>query len=1479
MERDLEHYYTNFKRPPFAPTYYPTEKEFTDPISYVAQIKPEAEKYGLIKIVPPKNFRPPFCIDSDKFEFTPRIQRLNEIDALFRLRIIFINKLVKFWQIHGQQFRIPYIDNKYIDLYRLAQLVTEKGGFEQINELRQWSQIARTLGFRPNAGPSLKNHYLKWIYPFELSASHDINDRKSSSNESTQQHEVIIGKNNLSQTGNRMMAGLNKMKPIPSLDKSSTQKNHRTPIELVVCAKCGNGDDEALLMLCETCDNSMHTYCVVPPLSSVPKGEWRCQKCLARVLKRVSMDFGFVDSNQRYNLNTFGEWANNFKEHYFKQAPCDVLCDKVEAEFWRNVIDIDKEIQVRYGADLMASKVGSGFPTKGDNCRTVDTKERQHYANHPWNLNNLPKLRESVLCHMTTDISGMMVPWVYIGMVFSTFCWHVEDHWTYSINYNHWGERKIWYGISGDQADNFECVMKECAPELFREQNDLLHHMTTSLNPRYLIDRGVPVYTVHQNAGEFVITFPRSYHAGYNEGLNCAEAVNFAPPDWLRMGRLCLEDYAAVGRDCVFSHDELVMKMVSVSTKMSISMCLATLEELSWIVTRETEFRKRLSLAGLRESQFCKFEEISDDDRACIVCRTTLFCSGLVCQHKGRMVCMQHIDFLCNKCKVSDSCLKFRYTLEDLIPLVKRLTERTNSFYEWKKNVNEICSIATEVSDNIKNKQTSLNNTAEKRKIGMQKVHLLADQWKNLRFPHCNEIDQINKILSDFEQISLAINPILNRKIRLRDKTRCQKADIRYQYAQVLQLRQQLAESIYKDVDLENGLEEICNKVENWKQRMRTAIEGKFLGLSSIDTLHQLINEAEEEFNVRFETDDLDLLKSQLARFQWLVKAEHLIERIEEIRKGNNHIQTDFNIQKDGNYCQEKKFFDLQRLEKLLSESAKWRSTCTHVASTEIKLKNIFDSAMIADVAASNFLSNAESVGYENSEMFWRDQLAGTAWLESTSMSNFRTELQLAQQIQINFLFITEQASTLYRLRQLNKHCNNSLFERNGKRHNRVQEMLNSVTAFVERINTIFQKTFNYYNLFDIIAGRSDLPILIEGDPIPLTLFSSTKYSENWSQLYNFDSIELLSAHLNAITEQQSTLLHALRLANEERPLRETCSCASDQYTSTTNSIEKNDANTHIREENRINCYICNAKFHEPCAQWDPFFTRLIPGIFLCPRCLRSRRPCVEDVEAACSNPTVPDNLLEKLVVQNLVTKSVKIYSKLHDLLNESTKNIAEETSNEKLSTVKEYIILTLSLEVVDTEIYGMFTSSIHSKFFSIPKEHIAIWQRIRERMVDAEPKHIIFSVLYPTNPYVSQSNIGNSGRSITGIKRRKSLVSSGRRKSTRKSLATKESDQKNEDEKLIKSEGNNADMEDLKDNCATDDLKDVNAKKPSSIEIQERCAADFCLKPYSEYTRWIQCEAGCTRWYHFCCVGISVRRAQQISSYCCYKCASSSKA
>jgi hypothetical protein len=103
---------------------------------------------------------------------------------------------------------------------------------------------------------------------------------------------------------------------------------------------------------------------------------------------------------------------------------------------------------------------GSGFPTKLDDP----------YSKFGWNLNVLPALPESLLKH-ADGISGISMPWVYVGMLFSSFCWHgepraplpaelqvwshllggglaleVEDNYLYSINYMHIGAGKRWYG-------------------------------------------------------------------------------------------------------------------------------------------------------------------------------------------------------------------------------------------------------------------------------------------------------------------------------------------------------------------------------------------------------------------------------------------------------------------------------------------------------------------------------------------------------------------------------------------------------------------------------------------------------------------------------------------------------------------------------------------------------------------------------------------------------------------------------------------------------------------------------------------------------------------------------------------------------------------------------------------------------------------------------------------------------------------------
>lgn len=113
-----------------------------------------------------------------------------------------------------------------------------------------------------------------------------------------------------------------------------------------------------------------------------------------------------------------------------------------------------------------------------------------------------------------------MVPWLYVGMCFSTFCWHNEDHYTYSVNYMHWGETKTWYGVPASDALKFEDTMRRAVPELFEQQPDLLFQLVTMLSPERLVANGVKVLALDQRPGQFVVTFPQAYHAGFNHGVS-----------------------------------------------------------------------------------------------------------------------------------------------------------------------------------------------------------------------------------------------------------------------------------------------------------------------------------------------------------------------------------------------------------------------------------------------------------------------------------------------------------------------------------------------------------------------------------------------------------------------------------------------------------------------------------------------------------------------------------------------------------------------------------------------------------------------------------------------------------------------------------------------------------------------------------------------------------------------------------------------
>lgn len=53
-------------------------------------------------------------------------------------------------------------------------------------------------------------------------------------------------------------------------------------IECKRCTVCGNSENDDKLLFCDDCDRGYHVYCLTPPLTEAPEGDWRCDLCKAQ---------------------------------------------------------------------------------------------------------------------------------------------------------------------------------------------------------------------------------------------------------------------------------------------------------------------------------------------------------------------------------------------------------------------------------------------------------------------------------------------------------------------------------------------------------------------------------------------------------------------------------------------------------------------------------------------------------------------------------------------------------------------------------------------------------------------------------------------------------------------------------------------------------------------------------------------------------------------------------------------------------------------------------------------------------------------------------------------------------------------------------------------------------------------------------------------------------------------------------------------
>uniref|UniRef100_A0A060T5J9 [histone H3]-trimethyl-L-lysine(4) demethylase n=1 Tax=Blastobotrys adeninivorans TaxID=409370 RepID=A0A060T5J9_BLAAD len=433
---------------------------------------------------------------------------------------------------------------------------------------------------------------------------------------------------------------------------------------------------------CSECDEYYHGWCLGFDLSLVTVDQasalsnWYCPKCL------VDTSQFYFDEGNQYTLSTFKEMADDFKDEYLSQnmpgydtASRDKVECFIEEDFWRHVEDVRSALTVEYGADVKCDEQGSGFP--------LVAKDPYHkYARDQWNLNNFPQLKKSLFHYMRGDISGVTLPWAYVGMLFSAFCWHSEDHYTYSVNYQHFGDTKTWYGVPGSRASDFEAVCRNVAPDIFANQPDTLFQRATIVPPRRIIEHGVPCYVADQRAGQFIITFPKAYHCGLNQGFNFNEAVNYAPPEWIPFGRESVEHYRIQHRAPLFSLEELLVRVAQRSrTNDEVGDWLP--RELQFMIDNEQRIRQATVKRFPGIEQIIDPADRSDEEEIqCTECNGLSYLSRLVLvDKKGRRLSTHcHHDASTVKLKPGYRFVLYaRYTLEYLQKLLDDIDTQTQT--------------------------------------------------------------------------------------------------------------------------------------------------------------------------------------------------------------------------------------------------------------------------------------------------------------------------------------------------------------------------------------------------------------------------------------------------------------------------------------------------------------------------------------------------------------------------------------------------------------------------------------------------------------------------------------------------------------------------------------------------------------------------------------------------------------------------------
>ncbi|XP_068616223.1 protein Jumonji-like, partial [Brachionichthys hirsutus] len=409
-----------------APAFRPAPREFLDPLVYLDAVREQAEAAGMCRVAPPPDWRPE-CKLSEEMRFVTQVQRVHMLGRRWGpnvQRLACIRKHLKSQGIAMDE--PPVIGGCEVDLSRFFQLINDMGGMQQVMDLKKWTKLADLLRIPKSAQDrlaKLQEAYLQYVLSYDsLGAEERLR----------LQAEVLQEKKHL-----ELRRG-----PLEGLSDSSAPSALVLPryepknglVDGVVGGATGhhrtNGVYHRLKELEARVKAGRRRLFAQEKLGKDDRHHGEEQQREEGGGGGVLGDqHKCINKGKSVSLTNFFRIARNTMTMCFTKEPGAA---EVEQEYWRLVEQRDCHVAVHCGK-VDTSTHGSGFPTG----------KSEPFSKHGWNLTVLPNNAGSILRHLGA-VPGVTIPWLNVGMVFSTSCWSRDQNRLPYIDYLHTGADCIW---------------------------------------------------------------------------------------------------------------------------------------------------------------------------------------------------------------------------------------------------------------------------------------------------------------------------------------------------------------------------------------------------------------------------------------------------------------------------------------------------------------------------------------------------------------------------------------------------------------------------------------------------------------------------------------------------------------------------------------------------------------------------------------------------------------------------------------------------------------------------------------------------------------------------------------------------------------------------------------------------------------------------------------------------------------------------